>query len=110
MIQYIVDWVEKNVNVDEIVNMDINNIIPSKKYNKKNISDDAIKTPLIVYHNNKLLDGHNRYQRHLKLNNKFIDVIVLPNLGDKIFYLDLIINEINRKLFEKRIKNQLWEH
>jgi hypothetical protein len=104
MIQHIVEWVEKNVNVDEIVNMDIKNINPSKRYNKKNIPNDAIKTPLIVYYNNKLLDGHNRYQLHLKSGNQFVDVIVLPDLGDKIFYIDLIISEVNRKLFKKRVE------
>lgn len=104
MINNIIEWVEKTIDVTETVNMGINDIKPSKKYHKKNIPFEATETPLIVYYNNKLLDGHNRYQLHLNNGSQYVEVIVLPNLGDKIVYLDLIISEINQKLFEQRVK------
>jgi hypothetical protein len=107
MINEIIKWVDNNINVDDIKEVNINDIIPSKQYIKKNVPDGSIETPLIIYHNNKLLDGHNRYQKHLKFENEIIKVVVIPELGEKIFYLDLILNEINQKLFVKRVKKNL---
>jgi hypothetical protein len=110
MIEYIVNWVKENVNVDDLKEVNVSDIIPSKKYIKKNVSVDAVETPIILYYNNKLLDGHNRYQHIIKSGVEKIKVVVLPELYDKIFYLDLIITEVNRKLFEKRIKEKIKEN
>jgi hypothetical protein len=107
MINEIIKWVDNNINVDDIKEVSISEIIPSKQYVKKNVPDKSIETPLIIYHNNKLLDGHNRYQKHIKFKTETIEVIVVPELGDKIFYLDLILNEINQKLFVSRVKKNI---
>jgi hypothetical protein len=107
MIDEILKWIDENINVNDTKIVNINEIIPSKKYVKKNVPDQSTETPLIIYHNNKLLDGHNRHQKHIEKGNEFIEVVVLPELGDKIFYLDLILNEINQKLFVRRVQKNI---
>jgi hypothetical protein len=106
-IEEIIVWVEKNIDIDNLVRIPMTEIKVSKIKKNKNVNLECLKTPLIVSKDNNLLDGNNRYELHLKTGNEYVDVVRLPNLGEKYVYLDLILREINNKLFKKRILNNL---